>query len=166
VAIDLTVQKLPDNLSAGVRNAEDRRSLRVWAESTFHAAPGLQIKRNVIDPTGGAQYTGGSSWVPGMPLVSSNSGLSESCVIVPLTADQRYLETLHGLEGGYEVRPVQAAGMPRAQKRAPGPAPRRKVRYPKHHKTVLAAELCDCPQHTQARNLAYLRAQRNAGSPR
>jgi hypothetical protein len=31
---------------------------------------------NVLDPTEGANYTGGSDWTPGMPLVMSNAGLA------------------------------------------------------------------------------------------
>lgn len=103
------------------KTAENIRSLRTWGDSTLHAAPGLQIKRNVIDPTDGALFTGGSSWVPGMPMVASSSGLAgaidgelctkfgslgnEPCAFISLTPEQEYLTAMHGLQG-YSLQAV------------------------------------------------------------
>ncbi len=39
-------------------------------------APNVLVKQNVIDPSGGANYTGGSDYAPGMPLIVSNAGLA------------------------------------------------------------------------------------------
>ena len=39
-------------------------------------APNVLVKQNVIDPSGGANYTGGSTYAPGMPLIVSNAGLA------------------------------------------------------------------------------------------
>lgn len=101
------------------KTAENIKSLRIWGDSTLHAAPGLQIKRNVIDPTDGALYSGGSSWVPGMPMVASNAGLAGAmdafcndpnlgnagCPFVPLTEEQEYMAAMHGLHG-YSLQSV------------------------------------------------------------
>jgi hypothetical protein len=48
--------------------------------STMEAAPvsspNYRSRVNVIDPSEGANYTGGSDYSPGMPLITSNSGLA------------------------------------------------------------------------------------------
>jgi hypothetical protein len=45
-------------------------------EGSFNKIRGYETRTNVIDPTEGANYTGGSDWTPGMPLVMSNAGLA------------------------------------------------------------------------------------------
>lgn len=137
---DIEYQYAPTNLADVIRDADDRKraaSLRVWGDSVFHASPGLEIKRNVIDPSGGALLTGGSSWAPGMPLVASNSGLSEACVIVPLTKEEEMEAALHGFSTSFEVTPM-TTGKPRPMmKRGPrADGRRRKVRFPKQPQQV------------------------------
>jgi hypothetical protein len=38
--------------------------------------PGVLARSNVIDPSEGANYTGGSDYAPGMPLLPSSAGLA------------------------------------------------------------------------------------------
>jgi len=66
--------------------------------STMEAVPMSQNYRsrvNVIDPSEGANYTGGSDYSPGMPLITSNSGLagldavSDKFFMAKLFANQR-----------------------------------------------------------------------------
>jgi hypothetical protein len=45
-------------------------------EGNFNSTEGYTTRQNVLDPTEGANYTGGSDWTPGMPLVMSNAGLA------------------------------------------------------------------------------------------
>lgn len=40
----------------------------------------LPTRQHVIDYSGGAQYSGGSSWVPGLPLTPSSAGLADSFI--------------------------------------------------------------------------------------
>lgn len=132
---NIDYQHASENLASFVRDADDlqrQASLRVWGDSVFHASPALEIRRNVIDPTGGALYSGGSSWAEGMPLVSSNSGLSEACVIVPLNKEEEMEAALHGFSTAFEVTPM-TTGTPRPMmKRGPrSEGRRRKVRFPK-----------------------------------
>lgn len=46
------------------------------AEYARQAAANFEIRRNVIDPSEGALYSGGSSYAPGMPLMPSSIGLA------------------------------------------------------------------------------------------
>lgn len=41
-----------------------------------NVAPGFQTRRNVIDPSAGANYSGGSDYAPGLPLLPSSAGLA------------------------------------------------------------------------------------------
>lgn len=52
----------------------------------MNAGPGPNVvsQRNVVDPSHGANYTGGSSFAPGMPLMVSSAGLAELNVADPL----------------------------------------------------------------------------------
>jgi len=45
---------------------------------TLDGQSGYRSRVNVLDPTEGANYTGGSDWSPGMPLVMSNAGLADA----------------------------------------------------------------------------------------
>ncbi len=45
-------------------------------EDARQIAPNVMLRRNVVDPSGGANYSGGSSWTGGMPLLPSNAGLA------------------------------------------------------------------------------------------
>ncbi len=45
-------------------------------EDARQIAPNVLLRRNVVDPSGGANYSGGSSWTGGMPLLPSNAGLA------------------------------------------------------------------------------------------
>lgn len=70
-------RELPAGLADALSASQDRRaSLRVFGTGTMHLSPTLEVRRNVIDPTDGSLFTGGSSYVPGMPLVASSSGLA------------------------------------------------------------------------------------------
>jgi hypothetical protein len=40
----------------------------------------LPQRRNVIDYSGGANYSGGSDWVPGLPLLPSSAGLADAII--------------------------------------------------------------------------------------
>jgi hypothetical protein len=44
--------------------------------STIGVMPGVTQRRNVIDPSGGANYSGGSDYAPGLPLLTSSIGLA------------------------------------------------------------------------------------------
>jgi hypothetical protein len=56
----------------------------------------LPPRTNVIDPSGGALYSGGSSWTGGMPLTPSNAGLAGG---LPTGRADSYAD-FHGLSGG------------------------------------------------------------------
>jgi hypothetical protein len=55
------------------RIGQDRARVDQYARMV---APNVLVKTNVIDPSGGANYTGGSDYSPGMPLIVSNAGLA------------------------------------------------------------------------------------------
>lgn len=62
------------NLAALLSEAEDRQAVSALS-SYFEASPTYEIVRTV-DPSDGANYSGGSSYTPGMPLLPSNAGLA------------------------------------------------------------------------------------------
>jgi len=62
------------DLAALLSEAEDRKTA-AFLSSGMDASPTYEIVRT-IDPSGGANYSGGSSYEPGMPLLSSNAGLA------------------------------------------------------------------------------------------
>jgi hypothetical protein len=55
------------------RIGQDRARVDQYARMV---APNVLVKQNVIDPSGGANYTGGSDYSPGMPLLVSSIGLA------------------------------------------------------------------------------------------
>ena len=63
-----------------------RAGIKAWqmqqaAQRGLSSLPGvLPPKMNVIDPSGGANYTGGSDWVPGLPLTVSSAGLADTLI--------------------------------------------------------------------------------------
>lgn len=76
MALTCDIEEVPQKLAQGVSAAQDRRALRVWGTSAYKVSPTLEVKRNVIDPGDGSLYAGGSSYVPGMPLLPSSAGLT------------------------------------------------------------------------------------------
>lgn len=65
------------NLAQLLGEREDRKLL---SRSPGHtgASPSFEAVKLTDDPSGGANYSGGSDWVPGMPLTSSNAGLAST----------------------------------------------------------------------------------------
>jgi hypothetical protein len=96
--------------NAGLADAD----LAAFAVQTGMPRPaGEQRPRfNVLDPSEGADYTGGSNWTAGMPLVLSNAGLAEDRYSdgtydgMPLSADfdEHYGSTMDTLEGNFSSR--------------------------------------------------------------
>jgi hypothetical protein len=132
-----------DELDGVTHRFVNPRSLQVWGQGTLHAAPGLQIRRNVIDPSDGALYTGGSSWVPGMPMVASSAGLAghlqgqatldAGCTFVPLEYLAAFCTTGYETSGaglGTQLplqRKKQKTGIRRIKKNPRVPAKPRRV---------------------------------------
>jgi hypothetical protein len=52
--------------------------------STLTAGPAAYDVGRQLDPTAGANYKGGSSWDPTMPLTPSNAGLAELSAVEPM----------------------------------------------------------------------------------
>lgn len=50
--------------------------------------PRLSARKNVIDASGGANYSGGSSFAPGLPLLPSNSGLAGDMALSAAALDE------------------------------------------------------------------------------
>lgn len=62
------------DLAALLSEAEDRK-LAGMLSSSMSASPTYEVIRT-IDPSDGANYSGGASYSPGMPLLASNAGLA------------------------------------------------------------------------------------------
>jgi hypothetical protein len=43
-----------------------------------YVSPFASVRRNVVDPSEGGNYGGGSSWTPGMPVMPSAVGLADA----------------------------------------------------------------------------------------
>lgn len=68
-----------DDLASAFASVEDGRIGQQPPRVDQYARmiePNVLVKTRVIDPSGGANYSGGSSYAPGIPLISSNSGLA------------------------------------------------------------------------------------------
>ncbi len=90
-----------DGVFGSTISIEDGRIGRTPATGTEYAKvinSGYQVKQNVIDPSGGANYSGGSSFAPGFPLMPSSAGLAELSVA----------DTLDGLSDAVLLRRVPA----------------------------------------------------------
>jgi hypothetical protein len=83
------------------RNAFEDRHLTRAVTGTFGVSPSLEVSRT-IDPSDGANVSGGSSYVPGMPLLPSSSGLagvlgaSDEGIISKIRASDAYLARMAG----------------------------------------------------------------------
>lgn len=68
-------------LSPSMEAARRRWVQQQRAKRGLGSLPGvLPPMMNVIDPSGGANYTGGSDWTPGMPLTVSSAGLAAALI--------------------------------------------------------------------------------------
>lgn len=67
------------------------RTRATGGEYARRVAPGLEVRRNVLDFSEGANYSGGSSYADGLPLLPSNAGLADA------DADLLYASYQHGV---------------------------------------------------------------------
>jgi len=63
--------------SVGLADADMDPVLLAYMNAENPDLPNTTFRNNVIDPSGGANYTGGSSFAPGSPLLVSSAGLAE-----------------------------------------------------------------------------------------
>jgi hypothetical protein len=93
--------------------------------------PGVIARQNVIDPSGGANYSGGSSYAPGLPLMPSTIGLAgldhlaDSVFLKRLPAKARAAfkkfagrDKVKKLAGKVRIARIQAASAPTPMGRA------------------------------------------------
>lgn len=64
--------------------------LAAYMNATSSEYPNVTYRNNVVDPSGGANYSGGSSFAPGMPLLVSSSGLAELRGFDALDTEDRF----------------------------------------------------------------------------
>jgi hypothetical protein len=62
------------DLASLLSEAEDRKTA-AYLSGGMEASPTYEVIRT-IDPSDGVNYSGGSSYTPGMPLLGSNAGLA------------------------------------------------------------------------------------------
>ncbi len=73
--IDTEYEMNPD-LAGALSAAQDRRQLQTYESVLYQQSPSFEIRTNVLDPSGGALYSGGSSYSPDIPFMASSSGLA------------------------------------------------------------------------------------------
>ena len=71
-----TEYEMNPGLAGALSAAQDRRQLQTYESVLYQQSPSFEIRTNVLDPSGGALYSGGSSYSPDIPFMASSSGLA------------------------------------------------------------------------------------------